>query len=81
MAAAERGPVQQIEAGVLDVGYLDVGPPDGQAVVFLHGWPYDIHSELLTVQLGVGFAASIKGQRRAGTGDETSDLPGCPCGV
>jgi pimeloyl-ACP methyl ester carboxylesterase len=36
--------VQQIEAGVLDVGYVDVGPPDGQAVVLLHGWPYDIHS-------------------------------------
>jgi pimeloyl-ACP methyl ester carboxylesterase len=38
------GPVQQIEAGALDVGYVDVGPPDGQAVVLLHGWPYDIHS-------------------------------------
>jgi pimeloyl-ACP methyl ester carboxylesterase len=44
MAPAEWGPVQQIEAGVLDVGCLDVGPPDGQAVVLLHGWPYDIHS-------------------------------------
>ena len=44
MAAAGWGPVQQIEAGVLDVGYVDVGPPDGQAVVLLHGWPYDIHS-------------------------------------
>jgi pimeloyl-ACP methyl ester carboxylesterase len=36
--------VQQTEAGVLDVGYVDVGPPDGQAVVLLHGWPYDIHA-------------------------------------
>jgi pimeloyl-ACP methyl ester carboxylesterase len=44
MAAAGWGPVRQIEAGVLDVGYLEVGPPDGQAVVLLHGWPYDIHS-------------------------------------
>jgi pimeloyl-ACP methyl ester carboxylesterase len=38
------GPLQQIEAGVLDVGYVDVGPADGQPVVLLHGWPYDIHS-------------------------------------
>jgi pimeloyl-ACP methyl ester carboxylesterase len=38
------GPVRQIDAGPLDVGYVDVGPPDGQPVVLLHGWPYDIHS-------------------------------------
>jgi pimeloyl-ACP methyl ester carboxylesterase len=38
------GPVRQIEAGVLDVGYVDLGPPDGRPVVLLHGWPYDIHS-------------------------------------
>jgi pimeloyl-ACP methyl ester carboxylesterase len=44
VAATRWGPVRQIEAGVLDVGYVDVGPPDGQAVVLLHGWPYDIHS-------------------------------------
>ena len=28
----------------LDVGYVEVGPADGQPVVLLHGWPYDIHS-------------------------------------
>ena len=38
------GPVRQIAAGVLDVGYVDVGPPGGRAVVLLHGWPYDIHA-------------------------------------
>ena len=38
------GPVRQIHAGVLDVGYVEVGPVDGQPVVLLHGWPYDIHS-------------------------------------
>jgi pimeloyl-ACP methyl ester carboxylesterase len=38
------GPLKQIDAGVLDVGFVDAGPPDGQPVVLLHGWPYDIHS-------------------------------------
>jgi pimeloyl-ACP methyl ester carboxylesterase len=38
------GPVKQIVAGDLNVGYVDVGPTDGQAVLLLHGWPYDIQS-------------------------------------
>jgi pimeloyl-ACP methyl ester carboxylesterase len=42
--AASFAPLQQIDAGPLDVGYVEVGPPNGQPVVLLHGWPYDIHS-------------------------------------
>ena len=38
------GPIKQIRAGVLDVGYHDLGPRNGPAVMLLHGWPYDIHS-------------------------------------
>jgi len=38
------GALKQAEAGVLDVGYAEAGPPDGRAVILLHGWPYDIHS-------------------------------------
>jgi pimeloyl-ACP methyl ester carboxylesterase len=44
MDEARFGPVRQIAAGVLDVGYVDVGPGNGQPVMLLHGWPYDIHS-------------------------------------
>src|SRR5437660_3792864 len=38
------GQLQQINAGVLHVGYAEAGPADGPAVMLLHGWPYDIHS-------------------------------------
>jgi pimeloyl-ACP methyl ester carboxylesterase len=38
------GPVKQIDAGLLNVGYVDLGPANGRAVVLLHGWPYDIQS-------------------------------------
>jgi pimeloyl-ACP methyl ester carboxylesterase len=44
MGPAPFGPVRQIDAGVLDVGYVEDGPPTGQPVLLLHGWPYDIHS-------------------------------------
>src|SRR5499433_2703757 len=38
------GPVKQIEAGLLNTGYVEAGPADGRPVVLLHGWPYDIYS-------------------------------------
>lgn len=36
--------LKQIDAGLLNIGYAKAGPADGQPVILLHGWPYDIHS-------------------------------------
>ena len=38
------GPLKQIDAGILNVGYAEAGPVTGPPVILLHGWPYDIHS-------------------------------------
>ncbi|MGW2720033.1 alpha/beta fold hydrolase [Streptomyces sp. NPDC001492] len=36
--------LKQVKAGLLDVGYAELGPVHGPVVICLHGWPYDIHS-------------------------------------
>jgi len=38
------GPLKQIDAGALNIGYAEAGPADGPVVMLLHGWPYDIYS-------------------------------------
>ena len=38
------GPLKQVDASVLNVGYAEAGPANGHPVILLHGWPYDIHS-------------------------------------
>jgi len=42
--ASPFGPLKQVNAGLLNVGYVEMGPADGKPVILLHGWPYDIYS-------------------------------------
>jgi pimeloyl-ACP methyl ester carboxylesterase len=55
------GALKQIDAGLLSVGYAEVGPADGRAVLLLHGWPYDIHSyaEVAPVLASAGYRVII----------------------
>jgi pimeloyl-ACP methyl ester carboxylesterase len=63
------GPLKQIDAGVLNVGYAEAGPADGPAVILLHGWPYDIHSfvEVAPLLAAKGYRAVIPHLRGYGT--------------
>ena len=36
--------LKRIHAGLLEVGFLEDGPPTGSPVILLHGFPYDVHA-------------------------------------
>ena len=36
--------MKRVVAGVLDVAYVEVGPPNGVPVFLLHSFPYDVHA-------------------------------------
>jgi pimeloyl-ACP methyl ester carboxylesterase len=61
LAGQAFGPVQRITAGVLEVGYVDIGPSSGQPVLLLHGWPYDIHSytDVASALAAAGYRAIV----------------------
>ena len=63
------GPVKQVDAGVLNIGYVEIGPKDGPAVLLLHGWPYDIHAftEVAPRLAAAGYRAIVPHLRGHGT--------------
>jgi pimeloyl-ACP methyl ester carboxylesterase len=69
------GPVKQIDAGMLTVGYADAGPADGAAAILLHGWPYDIHSyvDVAPVLAAQGYRVIVPYLRGYGTTRFLSD--------
>jgi pimeloyl-ACP methyl ester carboxylesterase len=67
--AASFGPLKQVDAGVLDVGYAEAGPAGGPVVLLLHGWPYDIHSyvEVTPLLAAAGYRVVVPHLRGYGT--------------
>ncbi|MBW4489356.1 MAG: alpha/beta hydrolase [Trichocoleus desertorum ATA4-8-CV12] len=63
------GSLKQIEAGVLNVGYAEVGSANGRPVILLHGWPYDIHSyvDVAPLLASAGYRAIVPYLRGYGT--------------
>lgn len=72
---ASFGPLKQVDAGVLKVGYAEAGPADGRPVLLLHGWPYDIHSfaDVAPLLAAQGFRVIIPYLRGFGTTRFLSD--------
>ncbi len=61
--------IKQIDAGVLNVGYVEDGPMDGPVAMLLHGWPYDIHAfvDVAPLLAAAGYRVIIPYQRGYGT--------------
>ena len=67
--------LKQVNAGVLNVGYAEVGPADGPVVILLHGWPYDIHAfvEVTPVLAAAGYRVIVPYLRGHGSTTFLSD--------
>ena len=63
------GELRQVDAGVLNVGYVEAGPADGPAALLLHGWPYDIHAyaEVTPALASAGYRVIVPYLRGYGT--------------
>jgi pimeloyl-ACP methyl ester carboxylesterase len=60
---------KQVDAGVLNTGYAEMGSASAPAVVLLHGWPYDIYSfvEVTPLLASAGFRVIAPYLRGFGT--------------
>jgi pimeloyl-ACP methyl ester carboxylesterase len=63
------GPIKQIDAGLLNIGYAEDGPANGPVVILLHGWPYDIYSfaDVAPILAAKGYRVIIPYLRGYGT--------------
>jgi pimeloyl-ACP methyl ester carboxylesterase len=75
-AAPSFGTLKQIDAGLLSVGYVEVGPAGGAPVILVHGWPYDIHAfaEVAPALAARGYRVIVPYLRGHGTTRFLSDV-------
>ncbi|MDB5440544.1 MAG: alpha/beta hydrolase [Caulobacteraceae bacterium] len=68
-ANATFGPLRSIDAGVLNIGYAELGPAGGPPIILLHGWPYDIHAfvEVAPLLAAKGYRVIVPHLRGHGT--------------
>ena len=68
-SGATFGPLKQIDAGLLNIGYAEAGPANGPAVLLLHGWPYDIYSfvDVAPLLASAGYRVIVPHLRGYGT--------------
>jgi len=61
--------LKQVDAGLLNVGYAEVGPASGPPVILLHGWPYDIYSfvDVAPLLASAGYRVIVPYVRGCGT--------------
>lgn len=67
--ASTLGPIRQIDAGALSIGYAEMGPASGKPVLLFHGWPYDIYSfaEVAPLLAAKGYRVIVPYLRGYGT--------------
>ena len=67
--SSQFGPLKQVNASLLNVGYAEAGPAGGPPVILLHGWPYDIYSfvDVAPVLASAGYRVIVPYLRGYGT--------------
>lgn len=73
--ATTLGPIKQVTASEISIGYAEAGPSDGAVVILLHGWPYDIHSfvDVAPLLASAGYRVIVPYLRGYGTTRFLSD--------
>lgn len=74
-SAAGFDRIRQIDAGPLNIGYAETGRAEGEPVILLHGWPYDIlsYADSASILAARGFRVIVPYLRGYGTTRFRSD--------
>ena len=75
--SASFGATQQINAGDLNIAYVDVGPKTAPVAILLHGWPYDIQSyaEVTPMLVSKGYRVIVPYLRGTSMTQPTHEAP------